>query len=133
MTLPVTPGLRVYVAPGVTDMRKSFNGLVAATRQVLGADPLSGALFGFCNRRRTLVKFLLWDGTGYWVFAKRLERGTFAWPKPGRDDEKVVLSGEELAALLGGFVLDLSTRRRWWGRDREPTSAVLPEGRVGSR
>lgn len=118
MTLPITPGLRVYVAPGVTDMRKSFNGLMAATREVLDADPLSGHLFAFCNRRRTLVKLLLWDGTGFWIFAKRLERGTFAWPKLAEGEKKISLSGEELAALLGGFALDPSTRRRWWGREK---------------
>ncbi len=116
MTLPITPGLRVYVAPGVTDMRRSFNGLIAATREVLEEDPLSGHLFAYCNRRRTLIKLLLWDGTGFWVFAKRLERGTFAWPKPADGETKLSLSGEELTALLGGFVLDLSSRRRWWGR-----------------
>ena len=117
MTLPITPGLRVYLAPGATDMRKSFNGLVAATREVLREDPLSGHLFAFCNRRRTLLKLLLWDGTGLWVFAKRLEQGTFAWPDAAPGQTKLSLSGEELAALLGGFSLDLSTRRRWWGRD----------------
>jgi len=116
VTLPITPGLRVYVAPGVTDMRRSFNGLIAATREVLEEDPLSGHLFAYCNRRRTLIKLLLWDGTGFWVFAKRLERGTFAWPKPPADETKLSLSGEELSALLGGFVLDLRSRRRWWGR-----------------
>ena len=115
--LPTSPGLRVHVATGATDMRKSFNGLTAATRGVLKADPLSGHLFAFCNRRRTLVKFLLWDGTGLWVFAKRLEQGTFAWPEPPPGGEPLVLSSEELAALLGGYRLDLSTRRRWWGRD----------------
>lgn len=117
MSLPITPGLRVYLAPGFTDMRKSFTGLVAATREVLQEDPLSGHLFGFCNRRRTLIKLLLWDGTGLWVFAKRLEKGTFAWPSAEEGQTKLTLSGEELAALLGGFSLDLSTRRRWWGRD----------------
>jgi len=116
VTLPLVPGLRVYVAPGATDMRKSFNGLVAATREVLGQDPLSGHLFAFCNRRRTLLKVLLWDGTGFWVFAKRLERGTFAWPKPSPTARSVSLSSEELAALLGGFALDPRTRRRWWRR-----------------
>lgn len=114
MTLPVVPGVRVYVAPGITDMRKSFNGLIAATREVLAQEPTSGHLFAFCNRRRTLVKFLLWDGTGFWVFAKRLERGTFAWPKPATAGADLVLSGEELAALLGGFAIDPSTRRSWW-------------------
>ena len=115
--LPITPGLRVYMAPGVTDMRKSFNGLVTATREVLGDDPLSGHLFAFCTRRRTLIKLLLWDGTGFWIFAKRLERGTFAWPQVSHGEEKISLSGEELTAVLGGFALDLSTRRRWWGRE----------------
>lgn len=116
MSLPVAPGLRVYVATGVTDMRKSFNGLRAATRQVLKEDPTSGHLFAFCNRRRTLIKLLLWDGTGFWVFAKRLERGTFAWPKPPEGGAKLQLSSEELAALLGGFAIDPTSRRRWWGR-----------------
>lgn len=105
---------RVFVAPGNTDMRKSFNGLAAATREVLKADPLSGALFAFCNRRRNLLKLLYWDGTGFWVFAKRLEKGTFAWPRAATGATHVSLSIEELAALLGGFTLDLSTRRRWW-------------------
>jgi transposase len=99
-------------------MRKSFTGLAAATREVLREDPLSGHLFGFCNRRRTLIKLLLWDGTGFWVFAKRLERGTFAWPTVEADERRLVLSGEELAALLGGFALDPTTRRRWWGREQ---------------
>lgn len=117
MSLPVAPGVQVYVATGVLDMRKSFNGLIAATRQVLDEDPVSGHLFAFCNRRRNLIKLLLWDGTGFWLFAKRLERGTFAWPKPPKSGEKLRLSGEELTALLGGFAIDLSTRRRWWGRE----------------
>ena len=116
MSLPVAPGLRVYVATGVTDMRKSFNGLTAATRQVLKEDPTSGHLFAFSNRRRTLIKLLLWDGTGFWVFAKRLERGTFAWPKLPEGEAKLQLSSEELAALLGGFTIDPASRRRWWGR-----------------
>ena len=116
MSLPVAPGLRVHVATGVTDMRKSFNGLRAATRQVLKEDPTSGHLFAFCNRRRTLIKLLLWDGTGFWVFAKRLERGTFAWPKLPEGEAKLQLSSEELAALLGGFTIDPASRRRWWGR-----------------
>lgn len=117
MTLPLVPGLRVYVAPGATDMRKSFDGLSAAVRQVLQEDPLSAHLFAFCNWRRTQLKLLLWDSTGFWVFAKRLERGTFAWPQPVPGAEKLSLSSEELAALLGGFAIDPSTRRRWWGRE----------------
>ena len=115
--IPLSPGLRVYLSPGVTDMRKSFNGLAAEARDVIGLDPGTGHLFAFSNRRRNLIKLLLWDGTGLWVFAKRLERGTFAWPAPPVPGEKLVLSPEELSALLGGFALDLRTRRRWWGRE----------------
>lgn len=97
-------------------MRKSFDGLAAAAREKVGEDPGSGHLFAFCNRRRNLIKLLLWDGSGFWIFAKRLERGTFAWPVPPRPGERLVLTPEELSALLGGFTIDLSTRRRWWGR-----------------
>ena len=74
MTLPLTPGLRIYLAPGATDIRKSFRGLMAATREVLQEDPLSVHLFGFCNRRRTLIKLLLWDTTGFW--SSRAHRDT---------------------------------------------------------
>ena len=67
--------------------------------------------------RRTLIKLLLWDGTGFWVFAKRLERGTFGWPRAVDGESKLSISNEELAALLGGFVIDPKTRRRWWRQD----------------
>ena len=124
MTIQLVPGLRVFVATGITDMRKSFNGLAATTRAVLQEDPLSGDLFVFCNRRRTLIKLLVFDGTGFWVFAKRLERGTFAWPQPADGVDKITLSSEELGALLGGVVVDLSTRRR--GGRREPLRFTPP-------
>lgn len=123
--IPISPALRVYLAPGVTDMRKSFNGLAAAVRDVLEEDPLSGCVFAFANRRRNLVKLLLWDGTGLWVLGKRLERGTFAWPKVEPGQTKVVLSPSELSALLGGFALDRATRRRGWWK-REPGLAPAP-------
>ena len=67
------------VAP--CDMRKGFNGLYAAVSERLGEDPKSGALFVFCNRRHTRLKILYWDQTGLWILTKRLEEGTFAWPK----------------------------------------------------
>jgi len=74
--------LRIYVAIEPCDMRKSFNGLYALAEETLKEDPRSGAIFVFCNKRRNRLKILYFDGTGLWVLAKRLEQGTFSWPKP---------------------------------------------------
>ena len=118
--LTLAPATRVYLAPGATDMRKSFTGLAAVTEGVIGEDPTSGHLFAFCNRRRNLLKILFWDGTGFWLLAKRLERGTFAWPAVA--DEHLTLSGEELSWILGGLDLQQAARRRWW--KRQPLAAA---------
>lgn len=114
--LTPAPGTRVYVATGVTDMRKSFTGLAAAAQHVIEQDPMSGHLFAFCNRRRNLLKVLYWDGSGYLVLAKRLSRGTFAWPSPQPDATHVTLTGEELSWILGGLDLSQAERRAWWRR-----------------
>ena len=71
---------RIYLAVEATDMRKSFEGLSGLVRERLREDPLSGHLFLFCNRPRTRLKVLYWDGNGLWVCAKRLEGGRFSWP-----------------------------------------------------
>lgn len=71
---------RIFLSPGATDMRKFFNGLSSLVRSKLAADPLSGDLFVFCNRPRRRLKILYFDTSGMSGFAKRLERGTFAWP-----------------------------------------------------
>ena len=117
--LSFTPGLRVYLAPGATDLRKGFQGLIALAQHSLEQDPLSGHLFAFCNRRRNLIKLLLWDGSGFWVLAKRLERGTYAWPghEPGRRELR--LGVEELRWILGGLDPGEVRVREWWRR--EPT------------
>jgi transposase len=112
--LNVSGSARIYLAAGVTDMRKSFNGLYALAKGQMGADVLQGHLFLFCNRRRDRLKALFWDGHGLWVCAKRLEKGTFAWPQcAGEQIESVELSRVQLTLLIGG--LDLrSTRKRNW-------------------
>jgi transposase len=69
---------RIYLARAPTDMRKSFNGLSALVRERLGKDPLSGDAFVFVGRRHAMIKILVWDVSGFWLAAKRLERGTFA-------------------------------------------------------
>jgi transposase len=78
--LTISPATQIYLAAGPTDMRKSFYTLAAVVRNELDLDPLTGALFAFCNRRKNLVKILVWQRGRYLLLAKRLERGTFAWP-----------------------------------------------------
>jgi len=69
------PATRIYLAAGVTDMRKRFEGLYGLVRDNLSCDPLSGHLFLFCDGQRNRLKVLVWDGRGFWVCAKRLEKG----------------------------------------------------------
>ena len=78
ITIPA--GVRIYLACGVTDMRRGFDGLSIMAQDVLKQDPFSGALFCFRGRRGDLVKVLYWDGQGFCLFAKRLEKGRFTWP-----------------------------------------------------
>lgn len=109
------PATRIYLAAGATDMRKSFEGLYGLVRDRLLCDPLSGHLFLFSNAQRNRLKLLVWDGSGLWVCAKRLEKGRFRWPEAAEGEAKVILSHEELALLLGGIDL-AQTRRRAWHR-----------------
>src|ERR1019366_3780933 len=109
----VGPATRIYLAAGATDMRKGFEGLYGLVRDRLLCEPLSGHLFLFCNAQRNRLKILAWDGTGLWVCAKRLEKGKFRWPEVRGDQNKVQLSHEELALLLGGIDLRQTERRRW--------------------
>ena len=105
---------RIYVATGATDMRKSFDGLFGLVRDHLLCDPLSGHLFLFSNAQRNRLRILVFDGSGLWVCAKRLEKGHFHWPEPDSAQNKIVLSHEELALLLGGIDLKQTKRRRWY-------------------
>ena len=105
---------RIFLASGVTDMRKSFNGLSGLVRSRLAGDPLSGDLFVFCNRSKNRLKILFYDSTGLWVLAKRLERGTFAWPGELAGRERIELRYEKLLLILNGLDTgELSERRRW--------------------
>lgn len=107
---------RIFLLPGPSDMRKSFNGLSGLVRSKLEADPLSGDLFVFCNRLRNRLKILYFDSTGMWVFAKRLERGTFAWPSSAPREGKFEMRYEELLLLLGGLDTKALVERKWWRR-----------------
>jgi transposase len=124
--LTLGPSIKVYLARGTTDMRKSFDSLAGLVRVVLAGDPLSGHLFVFCGRRRNLIKILYWDGSGFWLVAKRLARGTFSWPDSEDGRPSVELRHDELTALLGGVDLHRATWRPWWRsgpRDATPSAA----------
>ena len=99
-----------YLACGATDMRKSINGLAAIVEGSFKLDPFSGSLFVFCNRSRDRLKILEWDGDGFWLYFKRLEKGHFKWPGEG-ESVTMDLAGEELAILLGGSKVELKLRR----------------------
>ena len=90
---------KIYIAVEAVDMRKGFEGLHGLVRDRLGQDPLSGHLFLFTNRTRTRLKALVWDGSGLWVCAKRLEKGRFHWPAAEKQAHSVTMRAEELASL----------------------------------
>ena len=111
-------GLRVFVAVEPCDMRKGYEGLAAMVGEVLREDVRSGALFVFGNRRHTRLKILYFDGSGMWVMGKRLERGTFSWPKVADPKAtKVSLRAEALAMLTDGIDLRGAKMRPWYERE----------------
>ena len=105
-------GRPIFLATGVTDLRLGYNGLYARIAEHLAQEPLGGAVFVFCNRRRDAVKLFCYDAGGFWVCAKRLEQGTFRWP--GSGTRTVQLTATELKLLLSGIDLTRTRLRRWW-------------------
>ena len=108
--------IRIYLALGPVDMRKSFNGLWAAVTEQLQEDPKSGAVFCFTNAEHTRLKLVYWDGTGVWVLAKRLEKGRFSWPAAAYGRRKLALAPEALALLVGGVELKHGSLKPWYER-----------------
>lgn len=116
--LSFSGSLKVFVALEPCDLRKSFNGLNALVTERLGEDPKAGALFVFCNRRHTRLKILCWDGTGLWVLTKRLEAGTFSWPRQvDPQTTKLSLTPQALAMLTDGVDLRGAKMRPWYERE----------------
>jgi transposase len=107
---------KIYLGVEAVDMRKGFDGLFGLVRDHLGQDPLSGHLFLFSNRTHTRLKALVWDGSGLWICAKRLERGRFHWPVATAQQRSVVMKPEELAMLLNGLDLTQAQPRKNWFR-----------------
>ena len=107
---------KIYISLDAVDMRKGFDGLYGLVRDHLEQDPRSGHLFLFTNRSRTRLKALVWDGSGLWVCAKRLERGRFGWPV-ANGARSVLMRPEELAMLVNGLDLTQARpRKNWMGR-----------------
>lgn len=92
---------RIWIAAGVTDMRRGFDGLAALVQAQLQADPFSGQVFVFRGRRGDRIKVLWWDGDGLCLFAKRLEYGRFVWPQVAHG--AVALTPAQLSMLLEGI------------------------------
>lgn len=111
--------LKIYLALEPCDMRKGFNGLFASASQYLDQGHIStDMLFVFTNKRRDRIKLLYFDGTGLWVAAKRLEKGTFSWPQAERGQTKLKLRHEALQLLLDGVDLRGAAMRPWYEGSR---------------
>lgn len=114
--LSFPPAVRIWLGLQPTDLRKSFDTLAELVRQQLQADPLSGHVFVFRNRRSDRVKLLYWDEDGYVIVYKRLEAGTFAFPVAQGQPARVTLRAAELAMLLDGVDWQNVRRRRRYHR-----------------
>lgn len=93
---------QVFLAAGVTDMRKSINGLSVLVDEVFMLNPLSSHLFVFCNRSRDKLKILYWYNNGFWLFYRRLEKQRFTWPV-GTESACIQITSRELSWLLEGL------------------------------
>jgi transposase len=115
--LSFTGSLRVFLAVEPADMRKGIEGLHGLVSQRLSEDVRGGALFVFINKRHTRLKVLYFDGTGLWLLTKRLEEGTFAWPKLEEiGAAKLALRPEAFAMLTDGIDLRGAKLRPWFER-----------------
>lgn len=130
-----TKSLRVCLALAPVDLRRSFEGLAAVVTQELQEDERSSQVFVFTNKRKDRVRMLYWDGSGLWLMTKRLEVGTFAWPKAGivagavagtaqADlNKKLAMRPEALEMLLAGIELKGASLRPWY--EVAPSSSAL--------
>ena len=112
--LAIGTGVRVFLKCGVTDLRKSFGGLVQLVEEELERNILDGELFLFCNRNRKLLKAIQWDGSGLCVLAKRLEGGCYFWP-PTKSEAKEITYAE-LTMLIEGLDSKATAHRSWYRR-----------------
>ena len=110
--IALPPQIRVFLYRLPTDMRKSFNGLVALTESALKQDPLSGSFFVFVNRRRDRIKILYWGQTGFCIWYQQLQKGTYQLPAADvlEELETIEVTRSQLSLILDG--IDLSSARQ---------------------
>lgn len=110
--IALPPQIRVFLYRRPTDMRKSFNGLIALTESELKQDPLSGSFFAFVNRRRDRIKILYWGQTGFCIWYQQLQRGTYQLPSPEslEEEDTLEVTRSQLSLILDG--IDLSSARQ---------------------
>jgi len=101
---------QVYLAPGITDLRKSIDGLSALVSAVFELDPFSDRWFVFCNRQRDKLKILRWDTNGFWLYYRRLERGRFKWPL--QTGPALSITRRQLQWLLDGLAIEQKQAHR---------------------
>lgn len=124
--IALPPQIRVFLYRRPTDMRKSFNGLIALTEAELKQDPLSGSLFVFVNRRRDRVKILYWGQSGFCIWYQQLQKGTYQLPEQESLDQQDTLevTRSQLSLILDGIDLPSARQRTRFQLERE----VLPRG-----
>jgi transposase len=114
MLFGISGNARFFLYSSSADMRKGFDGLSGLVINKLGQDPLSGDIFIFINRTRNLVKILVWDQTGFAIWHKRLEQGTFEMPKIEKSQTSIEISRQKLMLILEGISLkNIHTRKRF--------------------
>jgi len=118
--LTLAPGARIFIARDPVDMRKSHDGLFGVTSEILRRDPMSGHYFVFFNRRRNLVKILVWETGGFWLFYKRLELGTYEMPLYlDCANECIEVDKWQINLIFAGIsVKEIKRRKRYSGYER---------------
>lgn len=114
MLFGLTGQARMFLYAGPADMRKGFDGLSGLVINKLKQNPLSGDIFIFINRQRTLIKLLVWDQTGFAIWHKRLEQGTFEMPSVDPSSSSVEINRQKLMLILEGISLkNIQVRKRF--------------------
>ena len=103
--LRLTPGCDVYLALGPTDLRNNIDGLALMIERKFKLDPFSKSMFVFCNKKKDKIKILFWDKNGFWLYYRRLERGTFKWPQKEKSSLTLSVTEQQLSWLMDGLSL----------------------------